>query len=79
MNNRYFMKRLMSYTKKLCDIANAEPYDPDAYNAVLRDCNELAAVVNCSHRRRKILVTILKIVCLLLWLCLALIVYSLFF
>ena len=47
----YFLKRIFILTKKLCDITNADPYDPDAYNAVLREVNELSAVVNHDHRQ----------------------------
>lgn len=72
----YFMKRMIFLTNKLCDVTNTEPYDPDAYNAVLREVNELATVINRDHRRKQILIPVLIILGLLV---LAWLVYSILF
>jgi len=52
MTDIQFHNRLFNLTAELARASSARPYDPDAYNAVIDELNELSQMPICPRRRR---------------------------
>lgn len=70
MNERTYLKRMISLKKELERTHNAEPYDPDAYNKIVDDMSETRAQYDRSIKRMRRILCVVWILLglLLIWL-----------
>ena len=64
MNDTEYLEKMVELSKELERSAQARPYDPDAYNAIIDQLNELKHPLEQRRRRRDWWMI------LLLWICL---------
>ena len=66
MTDQQYHKRLRKLTEELALASNARPYDPDAYNAIIDELNELSKIpIRYGRRRDWMMLVILICVCLI--------------
>jgi len=70
MTDKQLLGRFIILAQKLCWAADALPYDPDAYNAILDEIHEIAVKHNRRRRRTSwsSIVTIVILLIILAWL-----------
>ena len=52
MTDKEYLKKMIALTEELNRVASAEPYDPDAYNRVIDQLNNVKPPWESRRRRR---------------------------